>query len=66
MNVTYKKKSCRRNDCDIFCVCSISRMNVYDEQFVYITQNFNEIRKTMEDLIGVKLYTGANLSQGFS
>lgn len=41
-------------------------MNVYNEQFVYITQNFNEIRKTMEDLIGVKLYIGENLSQDFS
>lgn len=45
MNVAYKKKSCKRNGCDIFWVCSISIMSVWDEGFVRTAQNLNEIRR---------------------
>lgn len=68
MNVAYEKKSCKRNDCDIFWVCSISIMSIWNEQFVYITQNLNEIRKKESGGYDVKknlLYKEAILSQGF-
>lgn len=67
MNVACKKKSHKRNDCDIFWVCSISIMTIWNEQFVYITQNLNEIRRKKwrmwyeENL----LHKETNLSQGF-